>query len=399
MKVNFFDVNRQYSDLKEEIENQTINILESGAYVNGPIVTQFEESMKKYLNVKHVITNANGTDALVIALKAIKIQPGDEVITTSFSFFATAEAIANVGGVPVFVDIDDKTLNIDPNKIEEKITSKTKAILPVHIFGYPANMDKIMEIAKKHNLKVIEDACQAIGASFEQQKCGTIGDIGCFSFYPTKNLGCCGDGGMIVTNDDELAIIIKALKSHGAGENGLKACEYLNNETFSLEEQIGGSELYDPYKYFNYLIGYNSRLDSVQAGILDIKLKHLEKYNSNRRSIAQKYLNAFKDISDINMLEYNENCCYHQFPIFVQNKDELIEFLTANNVGTANFYPVPLHLQKAFNKLGYQNGDLEICENICRRVICLPIFPELTNDEIDYIILKIREFYLGGQND
>jgi dTDP-4-amino-4,6-dideoxygalactose transaminase len=400
MKVNFFDVNRQYNNVKEEIEKETIKILESGAYVNGPAVDIFEKEMQNYLKVNYVISNGNGTDALVIALKAINIMPGDEVITTPFSFFSTSEAIKSIGATPVFVDIDETTLNIDADKIEEKINNKTKAILPVHIFGYPANMEKIMTIAKKHNLKVIEDACQAIGAKQNDKMCGTLGDIGCFSFYPTKNLGCCGDGGMLTTNNNELSIIIKALKSHGAGKIGLQAREYLSNEKFELANQNGGSELYDPYKYFNYLIGYNSRLDSLQAGILSIKLKHLEEYNNKRRKTALKYIEEFKNIDGLETLEYNENCCYHQFPVFTKNKEKFINYLSKKGIGTANFYPVPLHLQKAFSMLNYKVGDMPICEKICNSVVCLPIFPELTEEEINYIILQIKNYFKGmGEND
>jgi dTDP-4-amino-4,6-dideoxygalactose transaminase len=395
MKVNFFDVKRQYDSLKKEFEESTINILRSGSYIMGPNVTEFEENIAKYLGVKYAISTANGTESLVIALESINIKPGDEVITTPFSFFATAEAIAVVGAIPVFVDVDINNYNLDPSKIEEKITNKTKAILPVHIFGNPANMDEINLIAKKHNLYVIEDACQAIGSEYKNKKIGGIGDIGCFSFYPTKNLGCFGDGGLITTNSEKLATICLALKTHGAGKNGLKARNILFNEKEEIEEQVGGSELYDPYKYFNYLIGHNSRLDSIQAGILNIKLKHLDEYNLRRKINAEKYIKELSTISEITCPKETKNgkSCWHQFAILVKDKNELISYLTEKGVGTANFYPIPLHLQKAFDYLGYSKGTLKNAEKICSETVCLPIFPELKDEEIEYIIKNIKEYY------
>lgn len=393
MKVNFFDVKRQYDLIKDEINNRIIEIVESGAYVNGPAVKDLERDLAKYLNAKHVITVGNGTDALEIALKSIDIKPGDEVITTPFSFFATSEAIAIVGATPVFVDIDESNLTIDVKRIEEKITSKTKAILPVHIFGAAANMDEIMQLAKKYKLHVIEDAAQAIGTKYHGKMAGVLGDIACFSFYPTKNLGCYGDGGMIVTNDDKLASIVKALKVHGAGKDGCLARELLTGikEEINNNEQV--SDLYDPYKYYNYLIGYNSRLDSIQAGILDIKLKHLEEYNNRRREIAKKYNQGLMHINEISIPLYNEENSYHQFVILTSQKEALIKYMNDNGVGCANFYPVPLHLQKAFDYLNYHEGDLKIAEKICKQTVCLPIFPELTEKEINYVIEKVKEFF------
>ncbi len=392
MKVNFFDVKRQHSLIKDEINKEVLKIIESGAYINGPIVEELEHNLEDYLNAKHVITVGNGTDALEIALKSANIKSGDEVITTPFSFFATAEAIALVGAIPVFVDIKETDFTIDPAKIEEKITEKTKAILPVHIFGAVCEMDKINEIAKKHNLIVIEDACQAIGAKYHNKMAGTLGDIACFSFYPTKNLGCYGDGGMIVTNNDDLAVIIKALKAHGAGKNGNIAREILTGEKeeFSTNEQA--TELYDPYKYYNYLIGYNSRLDSIQAGILNIKLKHLDNYNNLRKKIAKKYIQELSSLTNIIVPTYSDDNCWHQFAILTSKKEELINYLNNEGVGCANFYPVPLHLQKAFIGLNTKSDNLEIAERVCKQTVCLPIFPELAEEEINRVIEVVKNF-------
>ena len=282
---------------------------------------------------------------------------------------------------------------IDVNKIEKKITKKTKAILPVHIFGAVANMDEINGIAKKYHLYVIEDACQAIGAKYNGKMAGTLGDIACFSFYPTKNLGCYGDGGMITTNDDNLAKIVLALKAHGAGKVGNEARELLTGikEENSSKEKV--TELYDPFKYYNYLIGYNSRLDSIQAGILSVKLKHLEEYNNRRKEIAKRYIKELSKVKSIKIPKYNEDNCYHQFAILTDKKFELIEFLNNNGVGCANFYPVPLHLQKAFDYLKIKPGKLKVSEKICSQTVCLPIFPELEDIEIDIVIEKVKEFF------
>ncbi len=393
MGVNFFDVKRQHNEVRKEIIDKVTEIIDSGQYVNGPAVTELENQLKDYLKVKHVITVGNGTDALEIALKAIGVQKGDEVITTPFSFFATAEAIAIVGAKPVFVDINKDDFTLDAKKIEKKITKRTKAILPVHIFGAVANMDEINAIAKRYHLYVIEDACQAIGAKYNGKKAGTLGDLACFSFYPTKNLGCYGDGGMITTNDDNLAKIVLALKAHGAGKIGNEARELLTGIKEENNSNEKATELYDPFKYYNYLIGYNSRLDSIQAGILSVKLKHLEEYNNRRKEIAKKYIKELSKVKGIKISKYNEDSCYHQFAILTDKKFELIDFLNNNGIGCANFYPVPLHLQKAFDYLKMKPGKLKVSEKICNQTVCLPIFPELEEREIDLVIEKVKEFF------
>ena len=283
MNIPLIDLKAQYNSLSDELSNVTLEVLSSANYILGNNVNNFEKEFAEYVGVKHAISVGNGTDALVIALKAMGIGEGDEVITTPFTFFATAESISAVGATPVLVDVRKDTFNIDPSKIEEKITNKTKAIMPVHIFGQAADMDEINEIAKRHNLLVIEDACQAIGGKYKDRKIGSLGDVACFSFFPTKNLGCAGDGGMIVTNNDDLAIIIRALRTHGSGENGQKAFNLLNN----IKEEVktvdsANDTVYNPLKYYNYLIGYNSRLDAIQAAILRVKLKDIDKWNSKR---------------------------------------------------------------------------------------------------------------------
>lgn len=395
MKVPFLDLRSQYQGIKNEVEPEVLKVFESCAYIGGPYVQKFEQEAAEYLHVKHAMGCSSGTAALVLALRACNVKPGDEVITTPFTFFATAEAIASVGAVPVFVDVKESDYTIDPAKIEEQITEKTKAILPVHIFGEPCDMDPIMEIAEKHNLKVIEDAAQGIGSSYKGRMVGTLGHIACFSFYPTKNLGGCGDGGMVTTNDDDLAVNVKALKEHGAGQNGAKALEILEgiSETVSTTEQV--TDLYNPYKYYNYLIAYNSRLDALQACVLSIKLKHLEEYNGNRAKVAARYIEKLP--KEIIRPVYDPECvtCWHQFVVRSEYKQELCDYLAKNDVGCGTFYPVPMHKQKAFQNVPFRTPKegLPISEMICSQSVCLPIFPELTEEQVQYVIDVICDFY------
>ena len=397
MKVPFLDLKKQYQGIKEEIEPSVLDILENCCYIGGKYVDNFEREMEKYLNVKHVSGCSNGTDALVLGLKACNVNPGDEVITSPFTFFATAEAIASVGAVPVFVDIRKDDYNIDPDRIEEAITEKTKAILPVHIFGAPCDMDRIMDIAKKHNLLVIEDDAQAIGSEYKGRKAGTLGDVGCFSFYPTKNLGGAGDGGMVTTNNDDLYIAIKAYKEHGAGEAGAKTLEMQKGITEKLDVSEEQTELYNPYKYYNYVIGYNSRLDAIQAAVLSAKLKHLDEYNANRSRIAKRYLEGLTD--RVRRPIYSEDVvpCWHQFVICTEYKEELCSYLSQNEVGNGSFYPIPLHKQKAFSTENSRicTEALNVAENVSKQTVCLPIFPEMTDDQIDYVIEKVNKFFEG----
>ncbi len=397
MKISFFNLERQYEALREELEAAVLGCLRAGVYIGGPDVAALEAELAEYLHVKHAITCGNGTDALRLVLRAMGIGAGDEVITTPFTFFASAEAIAVLGAVPVFVDIDPVTLNLDPAKVEAAITPRTRAIMPVDIFGVPADMDAINAVAKKHGLRVVEDACQSIGAAYRGKMAGTLADIGCFSFYPTKNLAAFGDGGMIATDDDGLALICRAFKSHGSGKQGAKAATLMGLPVEAETPAAGGQAdaLYDPLKYYNYLVGDNSRLDSVQAAVLRVKLKHLDAFVERRAAIAARYAQGLVGTplmlppTHIDGLKQ----CWHQYCALAPDKEALTAALAEAQIGTGAFYPVPLHLQKAFQNLGYQAGSLPVAERVCSQSVCLPVFPELTAEEQNYIIDTIRAHY------
>lgn len=392
MNIPLIDLKAQYESLAGELKEATLGILTSANYIMGKTVIDFEKAFAEYVGVKHAISVGNGTDGLVIALKAMGIGEGDEVITTPFTFFATAEAISAVGGTPVFVDVYKDTFNIDVTKIEEKINSKTKAIMPVHIFGQCADMDEINEIAKKHNLLVIEDACQAIGGKYKGRNVGSLGDAAVFSFFPTKNLGCAGDGGMIVTNNDDIATIAKALKAHGSGENGQKAYNLLNNIEEEVQKAEGANDtVYNPLKYYNYLIGYNSRLDAIQAAILNVKIKEIDNWNTKRREVAEIYNEALKDTDLVTPVtrDYVEPV-YHMYVLQSENREEVLEKLKDAGVATGVYYPVPLHLQKCYKNLGYKEGDMPVSEYLSHRTFAIPVYPELTKEQVDYIISKIK---------
>ncbi|MDD2573894.1 MAG: DegT/DnrJ/EryC1/StrS family aminotransferase [Bacillota bacterium] len=371
------DLSTQYKSIGGEIQKEVSKVLESGSYIMGKHVRQFEEDFAAYNGCKYAIGVANGTDALVISLMAAGIGKGDEVITTSFSFFATAEAISSVGAKPVFADIDTETYNIDPGDIKGKITSKTKAIVPVHIFGNPANMEKILNVASKHKLYVIEDACQAVGALYNGKRAGSIGNAGCFSFFPSKNLGCCGDGGAIITNDERTAVIAKALSSHGGGETGLRAYNLIT----------GTNEKGSPDKYCNYLIGCNSRLDEIQAAILNIKLKYLDRWNEQRREKAYLYNSILKDYSvSIPKEETGSQPSYHIYTLRTRNRDIILKELRRQEIDARVYYSIPLHLQKGLEHLGYKKGDMKSAEKVIPYMISLPLYPELTAKEQNRII-------------
>ena len=397
MNVPFLDLKKQTAGIKDEVIQQISGILDNCTFIGGSYVSKFQSEMEAYLAVSHVLGCSNGTDALVIGLKACGIKPGDEVITTAFSFFATAEAIASIGAIPVFVDVRMDDYNIDAAKIEEAITEKTKAILPVHIFGCPCDMDQITKIAKEHNLFVIEDDAQAIGSEYKGRKAGTLGDVGCFSFYPTKNLGGAGDGGMVTTNREDIFTILKAYKEHGAGKAGAEALELLEGIKEDVSVSENKTDLYDPYKYYNYLIGYNSRLDAIQAAVLSVKLNHLDGYNSRRSYIAGRYLNGLTEKVRKPMYSSEVKPCWHQFVICSEYKQELCTYLSENGVGNGTFYPVPLHKQKAFLHTKHRvSGDcLPIAELLSSQTVCLPVFPEMTEDQIDYVIQTVNRFYEG----
>ena len=388
------NLKKQYASIKEEADKKVLEVLSAAQYIMGENVKEFEKEISEYLGVKHSISVGNGTDALIIALKALGIGEGDEVITTPFTFFATAESISFVGATPVFVDVDINTYNINPAKIEEKITEKTKAIMPVHIFGQPCDMDSINEMAKKYNLKVIEDACQAIGSEYKGKKTGTLSDIACFSFFPTKNLGCAGDGGMIVTDDEELATICRALRTHGSGANGQKAYNIINNiEEETAEDKGTDNTVYNPLKYYNYLIGQNSRLDEIQAAILRVKLRKLDKWNDARRENARFYNEQLKDTELVTPFEATDvKHVYHLYILQSENRTELVNYLKENGIATGVYYPVPLHLQKAYKDLEYKEGDLPNAEYLSHRTFAIPMFAELTDEEKEYIVETLKKF-------
>ena len=366
MKVPLLDLNAQNEPIMSIIKAEIEKVFKSHKYILGPQVKEFEEDIQKYCQCNHAVGCASGTDALVLALKALEIQEDDEVITTTFTFFATAGSISRVGARPVFVDIKPDTFNINPQKIKNAITQKTKAIIVVHLFGQPAEMDKIMEIAQKHGLKVIEDNAQGIGAKYNWKVAGTIGNIGTLSFFPSKNLGAMGDAGMCLTNNDELAARLIQLRVHG--ENP---------------------------QYFHKWVGLNSRLDTIQAAVLKVKLPYLEKWSDARRKNAQYYYKNLNDIPQIKLPVIHEKATsiYNQFTLIAENRDGLLEHLRKNNIGCAIYYPKPLHIQECFSKLGYKKGDMPIAEEISQKVISIPIFSEITTEQQDYVIEKIKEFY------
>ncbi|MFH1879213.1 MAG: DegT/DnrJ/EryC1/StrS family aminotransferase [Bacillota bacterium] len=394
MEVKLLDLTRQYQLLKDQLEPAVAKHMAGGMFIMGGAVRDFEDAFAAYIGVKHAVALNSGTDALLIAMRALGIGPGDEVITTPFTFFATVEPILHLGATPVFADVNPDTFNIDPADIKRKITKKTRAILPVHIFGQPAQMDEIMEIADRHGLRVIEDACQSVGSEYKGRKTGSIGDINCFSFFPTKNLGAFGDGGMITTDDERLATFCRAYLQHGAGQNGAKARYYLDgtpDELAGTQEQAG---LYNPYKYFNYLVGYNSRLDALQATVLSVKLPYLDRFNLIRSQIAARYSEGLKDCTKLITPKVAKGVMpvWHQYALRCEEKDTLMRHLYTHSIGCAPFYPRPLHLQKALDFLGCREGDFPVSEMLSRQTVCLPVYPELNDAEIEYVIDSLREY-------
>lgn len=391
MNIPLIDLKRQMKALEKELTPKVLEVLYDTSYIMGKNVLSFEKEFAAYIGAEHAVSVANGTEGLVLALKALGIGQGDEVITTPFTFFATAESIAQVGAVPVFVDVKMDSFNMDPAKIEEKITDRTKAILPVHIFGTCADMDSICTVAKKHGLLVIEDACQAAGASYKGKKAGSMGDIGVFSFFPTKNLGGAGDGGMLVTHDESLAVRMKAYRMHGSGENGQRAY----NDIHGIQEEVKAdtskdNTVYNPLKYYNYLIGHNSRLDEIQAAILRVKLPRLDEWNDRRRALAKRYNDALADVLTVPRYKTDEGAIYHLYIVQSEERDKMTKKLGEKGIATGVYYPVPLHLQKAFGDLGYRKGDLPVGEYLSERTFALPMFPEMTEEEQDYIIESVR---------
>ena len=375
-KIQMVDLKGQYQKIKTEIDKAILNVIDSTAYINGPAVKDFQTSLEEYLSVRHVIPCANGTDALQVSLMALDLEPGDEIITTPFTFIATVEVISLLGLTPVFVDVEPDSFNIDPEKVEQAITARTKAIIPVHLFGQCADMDSLMAIARKHNLYVIEDACQSIGAEYifrdgSRKQSGTIGHIGCTSFFPSKNLGCYGDGGAIFTNDDELAQKIRVLVNHGMTR-----------------------------RYYHDMIGVNSRLDSVQAAVLNVKLSCLKDYIRSRQAAAGKYDKAFSNHPKLQIpgrKSYSTHV-FHQYTLQVKESDRfgLQDYLNSKEIPAMVYYPVPLHLQKAFNDPRYKKGDFPVTEQLCNTVISLPMHTELDDEQLNYITGSVLS-YLNKQ--
>jgi dTDP-4-amino-4,6-dideoxygalactose transaminase len=385
MKVPLLDLKAQYATIKDEVNKALLDCAESQHFILGPEVQKLEQATNEYLKVKHSIGVSSGTDALLVALMAIDLKPDDEVIIPTYSFFATAGVVSRLNGKPVLCDIDPVTFNIDPAKIEALITKKTKAISPVHLYGQCADMDPIIEIAKKHNLKIIEDGAQAIGTQYKDGRyVGGLGDIGCFSFFPSKNLGGFGDGGLVTANDDELGEKLRILRVHGGKP-----------------------------KYYHKIIGGNFRIDAIQAAVLNVKLPRLQSWTERRQKNAEKYTKLFIEnglaetegktsfdaknkvllpkpvYKDTGVKNYH---IYNQYVIRVEDREGLRKFLTDNQIGNEIYYPVPFHLQECFQYLGYKKGDFPIAEFCADSSLAIPIYPELTDEQINYTVSKIKEF-------
>lgn len=380
-KIQMVDLKGQYEAIKQGVDSSVMEVLESSAFINGPKVHEFQKNLEDYLGVKHVIPCANGTDALQICMMGLGLKPGDEVITADFTFAATVEVIALLGLTPVLVDVDPDDFNIDIEAIKKAITPKTKAIVPVHLFGQCANMEAIMQIAEEHNLYVIEDNAQAIGANYtysdgKKAKSGTLGHVASTSFFPSKNLGCYGDGGAIFTNDDELAHTIRGIVNHG---------------------------MYT--RYYHDVVGVNSRLDSIQAAVLNEKLPHLDNYNKARQEAARKYNKAFEGVVQITTPKTVSKSCdglcdtcdchvFHQYTLKLKDvdRDALAKHLNDNGIPCGVYYPVPLHLQKAYADARYNEADFKVTNQLVREVISLPMHTELEDDQIAFIAKTIKDF-------
>jgi len=360
--IPMVDLKEQFESIKSEVHAVAEEILGSTRYVLGPHVTELEEKIASYTGTKYAIGVASGTDALYLALRASGVGPGDEVITTPFTFFATVESILYCQAKPIFVDIEDQTFNIDPSLIEKAVTKKTKAILPVHLYGYPCNMEEIMRIAKRHNLILIEDAAQSFGADLNGMKTGSFGKAGCFSFYPSKNLGCYGDGGMIVTSDPALNDNIRALRNHGSSQT-----------------------------YIHDRVGVNSRLDEIQAGILLIKFKRIDEYNDMRRKNAALYRKHLQGIIRCPSENEGYRHVYHQYTIRCSMRSKLQDILREEGISSVIYYPIPMHLQEAVSFLGHKEGDFPRAEKAAQEVLSLPMYPELKEKDIERICDVIKE--------
>tara|TARA_Y100000992_G_C21267821_1_gene494966 strand:- start:307 stop:1449 length:1143 start_codon:yes stop_codon:yes gene_type:complete len=373
-KIEMVDLKSQYKFIKQEVDEEIKKVIENSTFINGPSVIEFQSELEHYIGVKHVIPCANGTDALQIALMSLNLSPGDEVITSDFTFAATVEVISLLGLTPVLVDVDEVSFNINPNEINKAITSKTKVIIPVHLFGQSANMDEILKIAKKNDLYVIEDNAQGIGSTYTSSnnktyKTGSMGTLSATSFFPSKNLGAYGDGGAIFTNDDQLANVIRGIVNHGMYK-----------------------------RYYHDVIGVNSRLDSIQASILKVKLKYLNFYNERRKEAAMRYSFILKDVQEIIIPKVVLNCnshVFHQYTLRIKNqlRDNLVKYLNQKNIPCGIYYPVPLHLQKAYKNSRYIEDNFKVTNKIVNEVISLPMHSELSIDQIEYITNYVLKFF------
>jgi dTDP-4-amino-4,6-dideoxygalactose transaminase len=377
--VPLLDLKLQYASLREEIDRAVAEVIASQAFVLGPGVERFEQAAARYVGSEHAIGCASGTDALILSLAALEVGPGDEVLTSPFSFFSSASCAYKVGARPRFADIDADTFNLDPASVDAAMSSRTRALLPVHLFGQCAAMDPLVEIAERHGIAVVEDAAQALGASYRSRKreatirAGTIGRLGCYSFFPSKNLGGFGDGGMVVTSDERLADRVRLLRVHG------------------------GRQMYE-HRY----VGWNSRLDALQAAVLEIKLRHLERWSAGRAANAERYDRWLAECGLVSSgrvrpprRDEASSHIFNQYTLRVERRDELREHLAERGIGHAVYYPVPLHLQECFHELGYREGSLPRAEQACREVISLPVYPELTEARQRRVVEAIAEFYRG----
>ena len=366
MNVPFLDLKAQYRSIKEEVHAAINEVIENTAFAGGPFVAKFEQDFAKFCDCKHAIGVGNGTDALWMALVALGVGAGDEVITSPNTFIATAEAISLCGAKPVFVDVEEQTSNMNPALIQAAITKNTKAIIPVHLFGQPCNMDPILEIAGKNNLYVVEDACQAHGAQYKGKKAGSMGNAGCFSFYPGKNLGAFGEGGAITTNDDELAAKMRMFRDHGQAK-----------------------------KYYHDIIGWNARLDGIQGAVLHVKLKYLPAWNDARRKHANDYTAGLASVRDVILpveADYARHI-YHIYAIRVKDRDKLMAYLGEKGIACGIHYPVPVHLQKAYSFLGKGKGSFPVAEKCAEQYLSLPMFAELTDEQVAYVVQQIKGYY------
>jgi dTDP-4-amino-4,6-dideoxygalactose transaminase len=364
MTVPLLDLQAQYQDLKVDLDAAVHRVLDSCRFIGGPEVSGLEDEIARYSRCTHAIACASGTDALLLALRALGIGPGDEVVTTAYSFFATAGAVVNVGARPVFVDIDPRTYNLDPHRLEGAITSRTKAVIAVHLYGQCCDLDALKAVCDKRQVHLIEDAAQAIGAEWEGKRAGSIGDFGCFSFFPSKNLGAAGDGGMITTQNPELADRVRLLREHGAKP-----------------------------KYYHSVVGTNSRLDAIQAAILRVKLRHLDRWSEARARNAALYDRLFEG-ARVGRPYHDPRTrhIYNQYVIRLPKRDELRQHLSERGIGTEVYYPVPLHLQQCFATLGYTPGTMPESEGAANETLALPIYPELTEEQIRYVASTVQEF-------